>query len=298
MPLYEASLVCQEKNAQAVCDAFELLEALSITVEDALAQTDHEDALFAEPNTPAPKSAWNTSRISALFADEEQVKRAQRYLHENVLQDQDGLVSIQEVADQDWVRLTQSQFTPIQVTPEFYIVPSWHETPIEAKYAIALDPGLAFGTGSHPTTHLCLTWLSTQNLKGKRVLDYGCGSGILAIAAALMGAEEVVAVDIDPAAVEASHFNASKNNVSLHAGLPELANKHLQAGYDIVIANILSNPLKVLAPLLSSMLHRSSLLLLSGILVRQTDEMVAAYAPYVDLKVLAQEEGWVLMCSK
>lgn len=299
MSLYEISIVCAESDALSLSDVLEGLDALSVTVEDALAETEGEDALYAEPSMPAPKQAWQTSKISALFATMPLAENAKQALLDTSLCSSADAIGINEIQDQDWVRLTQSQFQPVEITPHFYIVPSWHEKPENADYAIALDPGLAFGTGSHPTTHLCLQWLASQNLKGKRILDYGCGSGILAIAAAMIGADVVVAVDIDAAAIEASQYNALKNNVHLTAGMPELAQEQRGDGYDIVVANILSNPLKVLAPLLCAMLREDkSVLLLSGILERQAQELQVIYAPYVELEVLAQKEGWILMCTK
>jgi ribosomal protein L11 methyltransferase len=205
------------------------------------------------------------------------------------------LLGVADVPEQDWVRLTQSQFTPVEITPEFWIVPTWHEPPTQARQVIRLDPGLAFGTGTHPTTRMCLRW-TARRPDGSlgRVLDYGCGSGILAIGAAKFGATEIDAVDIDPAAVEATRLNADANNVELNAGLPDLA-----AGrYDIVLANILATPLKVLAPLLCAHVKGGGSLVMAGILERQADELKAAYAPYAALEVGDSEDGWILMTAR
>ena len=196
------------------------------------------------------------------------------------------------VEDQDWVRLTQSQFAPVEITPEFWIVPTWHEPPAQARQIIRLDPGLAFGTGTHPTTRMCLRWVAAHPGQA-RVLDYGCGSGILAIGAAKFGAREVVAVDIDTAAVESTEQNASTNGVSLVAGLPERAT----GVFDLVLANILATPLKVLAPLLCAHVARGGRLVLAGILERQEDELKAAYAPHCRLDVADREDGWILMTA-
>jgi ribosomal protein L11 methyltransferase len=197
---------------------------------------------------------------------------------------------MQAVPQQDWVRLTQSQFAPVEITPEFWVVPTWHEPPAQAKQLIRLDPGLAFGTGTHPTTRMCLRWIA-RNPVPTRVLDYGCGSGILAIGAAKMGAHEVVAVDIDDAAVQSTRLNAEANTVVLQAGLPQVA----QGAFGLVLANILASPLKVLAPLLCAHVAPGGSLVLAGILARQAEELVAAYAPYCAISVADQEDGWILM---
>jgi ribosomal protein L11 methyltransferase len=202
------------------------------------------------------------------------------------------LLGTTAVPDQDWVRLTQSQFTPVEITPEFWIVPTWHEPPTQAQQIIRLDPGLAFGTGTHPTTRMCLRWVAGHPAQG-RVLDYGCGSGILAIGAAKFGARAVVAVDIDTAAVDATQLNANANGATVQAGLPDSA--HGQ--FDVVLANILATPLKVLAPLLCSHVAPGGHLVLAGILERQADELIAAYSPYCQLAVSDREEGWILMTA-
>jgi ribosomal protein L11 methyltransferase len=218
-----------------------------------------------------------------------------------VLQAQDFFVGcevlgIQHVPEQDWVRLTQSQFAPVDITPNFWIVPTWHEPPAAARVVIRLDPGLAFGTGTHPTTRMCLRWIASHGGSEElaRVLDYGCGSGILAIGAAKFGASEIDAVDIDSAAVESTLLNAQANHVSLRAGVPELA-----AGlYQTVLANILATPLKVLAPLLRSRVAAGGSLVLAGILERQADELKEAYAPYCVLEISDSEDGWILMTAR
>jgi ribosomal protein L11 methyltransferase len=207
--------------------------------------------------------------------------------------------ALHAVAEQDWVRLTQSQFAPVEITPEFWVVPSWHEPPAGARHVIRLDPGLAFGTGTHPTTRLCLRWLAQQSAGAmpRRVLDYGCGSGILAIGAALLGAGAVDAVDIDPAAVLATRSNAARNGVPgtvLAPGLPDAAH----GAYDLVLANILATPLKLLAPLLCGHVAPGGWLVLAGILERQADELMQAYAPWLTLAVTDHEDGWILMTAQ
>jgi ribosomal protein L11 methyltransferase len=201
------------------------------------------------------------------------------------------LLGIQALADQDWVRLTQSQFAPVEVTPDFWIVPTWHEPPAQARQIIRLDPGLAFGTGTHPTTRMCLRWIARQGVQDQRVLDYGCGSGILAIGAAKYGAAEIDAVDIDEAAVTATELNAVANHVALRAGLPDQA----KGQYQTVLANILATPLRVLAPLLCAHVASGGSLVLAGILERQADELKAAYAPWIRLEVSDTLDGWILM---
>lgn len=293
--MHELALTCPEDRVEAIGEALDALDALSVSVEDADADTEAERALFGEPGMPPPREGWQHSRVRALFATEAAALEAARLL---ALQDffagcsMDAPVAVPE---QDWVRLTQSQFAPVEITPSFWIVPTWHEPPVAAQRIIRLDPGLAFGTGTHPTTRMCLRWIATRGTQALgRTLDYGCGSGILAIAAALHGAHPVDAVDIDEAAVRATRDNAAANGVELNAGLPELA----QGRYDTVLANILATPLKVLAPLLCAHVATGGSLVLAGILQRQADELREAYSPYLALDVADAEDGWVLMTAR
>jgi ribosomal protein L11 methyltransferase len=290
--MFNLSVMCPEDRVERLSDALEALDALSVSVEDADAQTDAEQALFGEPGMPAPKGGWQRSRITALFADAALATEAAELLKSQDFFAGCQVLAMAELPDQDWVRLTQSQFAPVEITPEFWIVPTWHEPPAQARQIIRLDPGLAFGTGTHPTTRMCLRWIAGHREQG-RVLDYGCGSGILAIGAAKFGASEVVAVDIDDAAVQSSELNASANNVVLIAGQPHLA----EGAFDVVVANILASPLKVLAPLLCGHVMRGGHLVLAGILERQADELVLAYAPYCRLAVTDHEDGWILMTA-
>lgn len=294
--MFELRLLSPEDRVEAISDALDALEALSVSVEDADAQTAAEQALFGEPGMPPPKDGWQSSRILALFADEAAAREAAVLLAAQDFFDGCKVLGVVEVADQDWVRLTQSQFTPVEITPEFWIVPTWHEPPAQARQTIRLDPGLAFGTGTHPTTRMCLRWIARtagpQPLG--RVLDYGCGSGILAIGAAKFGANTIDAVDIDPAAVESTILNAQANHVDLQAGLPDQA----QGSYQTVLANILATPLKVLAPLLCGHVAAGGSLVLAGILERQAQELQEAYAPWVALSVADSEDGWILMTAR
>jgi ribosomal protein L11 methyltransferase len=294
--MFELKIMCPEAHIDELSEALEVLDALSVSVEDADAATDAEQALFGEPDMPPPKGGWQRSRVTALFSTEAQAREVALLLAAQDFFAACTLLGVVALADQDWVRLTQSQFAPVEITPEFWIVPTWHEPPSDAKKVIRLDPGLAFGTGTHPTTRMCLKWIAKQTdgaNQFRRVLDYGCGSGILAIGAAKYGAQDIDAVDIDPAAIESTLLNAEANHVTLNAGLPEKVSSH----YQTVLANILASPLKVLAPLLCARVENGGSLVLAGILARQEDELKLAYAPYCKLVVSDTEDGWILMTA-
>lgn len=291
--LFELVLLVPEAGVEPVGDALVALDALSVSVEDADALTPAEQALFGEPGMPPPKEGWNRSRVVALFPDEAAAREAAELLLPQDFFEGSQVLGVRAVAEQDWVRLTQSQFDPVEITPTFWIVPTWHEPPAAAQEVIRLDPGLAFGTGTHPTTRMCLRWIAAHAPRGQRVLDYGCGSGILAIGAARFGADPIVAVDIDPAAVESARLNAEANRVTLRTGLPDVVDGH----FDLVLANILATPLKVLAPLLCERVRPGGQLVLAGILDRQEEELKAAYAPWLSLRVSDHEDGWILMTA-
>ena len=289
--MFELRLRCPQDQVELISDALVALDALSVSVEDADAHTDQEQALFGEPDMPPPAAGWLRSEVIALFNSEVLAVQAG-----NILRLQDffasaDLLGVQAVAEQDWVRLTQSQFDPVPITDAFWVVPSWHTPPEQAKWVLRLDPGLAFGTGTHPTTRMCLRWIATHPPLAQRVLDYGCGSGILAIGAAMVGAAQVDAVDIDPEAVKAAQANALDNRVSIQVGLPALAT----GLYPLVVANILAAPLKVLAPLLCRHVQPGGQLLLAGILERQVEEIQTAYQPHMNMRVADTMDGWVLM---
>lgn len=295
--MFELSLMCPEQRVEVLSEALDALDALSVSVEDADAQTDAEQALFGEPGMPPPKDGWQRSRVIALYATEVLAKEALALLQVQEFFVDCQVLGVQHLPEQDWVRLTQSQFAPVEITPEFWIVPTWHEPPAQANLVIRLDPGLAFGTGTHPTTRMCLRWIAQRGPAAEglgRVLDYGCGSGILAIGAAKHGAPNIDAVDIDAAAVESTLLNAQANQVTLNAGLPET----VSGVYQTVLANILATPLKVLAPLLCSRVVPGGNLVLAGILARQAEELQAAYAPYCQLVVADEQEGWILMTAQ
>jgi ribosomal protein L11 methyltransferase len=302
--MFELVLRAPEQWVEPVSDLLvDGLDALSVSVEDADAGTAGERALFGEPGMPAPAAGWSRSTVKALFESEAAAEGAAAVL----LAEHGGhgvhVQALAEMAEQDWVRITQQQFAPVEITPTFWIVPSWHEPPTAATHVMRLDPGLAFGTGTHPTTRMCLRWLARAqpNASFKRVLDYGCGSGILAIGAALMGARDIDAVDIDPAAVHATRDNAAHNlagmPVQLQTGLPDAAHGH----YSVVLANILATPLKLLAPLLTSHVspQAGGWLVLAGILARQADDISAVYAECgLPVQVADEEDGWVLMTGQ
>jgi ribosomal protein L11 methyltransferase len=307
--LFELTLLAREAEVETLSDALMEIEALSVSVEDADADTEHEEALWGEPGMPVEREAWERSTIKSLFPSEAEALEAATLILAQDWAADVHVQGIQEVGEQDWVRLTQSQFTPVPITDSFWIVPTWHEVPAAAKTVMRLDPGLAFGTGTHPTTRMCLKWTAQNatSFAGQRVLDYGCGSGILAIGAALHGSGVVDAVDIDPAAVEATVANAQANlghlqapdgSLPVHAGLPDVVGE-AQAGYPVVLANILATPLRMLAPLLAGHVAPGGHLVLAGILARQEQELKDAYAEIgLQLQVANEEEGWILMTAR
>ena len=299
--MFELVLQAPEALVESVSDALmEELDALSVSVEDTDADTDAEHALFGEPGMPPPSAGWERSTLKVLFETEAAASEAATLLlaqdWATVPGQSVSVTALHKVEEQDWVRLTQSQFDPVEITPEFWIVPTWHEPPAAAKRVIRLDPGMAFGTGTHPTTRMCLGWIAAHagDVAGGRVLDYGCGSGILAIGAAMFGGTPVDAVDIDTAAITTTAQNAADNGVTLRSGAPDMA-----AGeYPLVLANILATPLKMLAPLLCGHVAPGGHLVLAGILDRQADELKAAYAPWIALEVANTQEGWILMTGR
>ncbi len=284
-----AAIVTDAGHAEALSDSLLGAGAISVGVEDAEAGTEAETPQFGEPGSP-DTPLWRLSRVVALFEPESDIgERIAAAIRETGIAEPPE-VELDEVAEQDWVRLTQSQFDPIRINERLWIVPSWHVAPDPTAINLELDPGLAFGTGSHPTTHLCLAWLCDQVRGGERVLDYGCGSGILALAAAKLGAADVLGVDIDERAIEAAADNAARNGVALRLTHSKQA---LTETFDIVVANILTNPLCVLAPLLSARVAAGGRIALSGVLAGQAEQVAAAYAPHIALTVGAARDGWV-----
>lgn len=298
----ELVLSCPEAEAESLSDILLDIGVLAVSVEDADSDTQSETPLYGEPGLEPSVQAWRNNRVVALLPDGLDPAQVLEQLADlSGVPVADDQWRVREVPDEDWVRLTQSQFGPIQVGERIWIIPSWHAEDPELAIndaaqseaiRIELDPGLAFGTGSHPTTHLCLEWLADSLPKGATVLDYGCGSGILAIAASKLGAARVDAVDIDEQAVQSTRDNALNNQVTLHACLPDA----FGAGqFEVVVANILSNPLKVLAPMLANRVAPGGSLVLSGVLERQAEDVAAAYAPWLQMEVWGARDGWVCL---
>ncbi|MBL8427220.1 MAG: 50S ribosomal protein L11 methyltransferase [Dechloromonas sp.] len=278
-------------HAEPMCDALLEAGALSASIEDADAGTPDEQPQFGEPgsvNTPG----WMHSKVVVLLEPDADIAGVLGEAARAIGLPDVPAYTVEAVAEQNWVQLTQSQFDPIHVSERLWIVPSWHESPDPAAINLILDPGMAFGTGSHPTTRLCLEWLERHVTAGCSVLDYGCGSGILAIAAARLGAGSVAGVDIDPQAVEAARANAERNGV---AALFADSAEPVAGEYDVVVANILSNPLRVLAPAICAHVRPGGRLALSGILREQVDEIIAIYAQWIPLQVADTREDWVCL---
>lgn len=284
------------EHAESLSDALMEAGALSVSVEDADEGTDAEQPLFGEPGMEPKEAAWDHSRVVALAdvaADYAEI--VAQASHASGLK-KIPAYSLRSVAEQDWVRLTQSQFAPIHIGKNIWVVPSWHEAPDPNALILELDPGLAFGTGSHPTTRLCMEWLEAHAPIGLSVLDYGCGSGILAMVAKKLGAADVTGVDIDPQAIESANQNAERNHCDCTYSLPDaFALSSNRKRFDVVVANILSSPLKLMAPMLSGRVAPGGALVLSGVLARQAEEVAAAYEPFIALTVWAEHDGWVAL---
>lgn len=282
------TLQAEAQQAEALSEALMEVGALSVSIEDADAGTEAEQAQFGEPGH-LPSSLWAHSRVVALFEADAALETLLAEAATSAGLEKIPPFTCEKVAEQNWVQLTQSQFDPIRITERLWIVPSWHDAPDEHAINIVLDPGMAFGTGSHPTTRLCLEWLCDTVTPGATVLDYGCGSGILGIAAAKLDASDVLGIDIDDKALDAARDNAERNLVTMrlmHSRAP------LDGQFNIVVANILTNPLRVLAPLLAARVAEGGHIALSGVLAEQADDVIAAYAPHIALEVGAIHEGW------
>lgn len=294
MAWQNVSFMTDASHAEPLCDALLEAGALSASIEDADAGTPDEQAQFGEPGS-VNSPGWMRSRIVALLEPDADAAALLAAAAAAIGLNEVPSFGIEDVAEQNWVQLTQSQFDPIRVSERLWIVPSWHESPDPAAVNLILDPGMAFGTGSHPTTRLCLEWLERNVSPACSVLDYGCGSGILAIAAARLGAGRVAGVDIDPLAVEAARANAERNGVTaLFADSAE----PVAGEYDVVVANILSNPLRVLAPAIVGHVRSGGRLALSGILKEQAEEIIAIYARWLPLQVADTREDWVCLAGR
>jgi len=295
--LVEITLSVNQRDVDALSDALIERGALSVSIEDAHADTIDEQPLYGEPGSASDPAAWAQSRLRVLAAQDQAdaiVAAAAATADWKPVIEQRVTVD-----DTDWVRTTQAQFLPTQISERLWIVPTWQQPPVSEAVVVRLDPGVAFGTGTHPTTRLCLAWLDENLTAGDNVLDYGCGSGILAIAAAKLGAVGVLGIDIDPQALAAARVNSIANGVTASytdsEGLSQSATT-----FDLVIANILSNPLKVLAPALLARVAAHGALVLSGILERQADEVIATYRlaePRVPLRVWRSMDGWVCLAG-
>jgi len=279
-------------DPEAVADALLEAGAVSVDLADAEAGTITEQPLYGEPGADMAK--WPRQHLQALFPEGADAGRAVAAVFDAL-----GMrvpdIALEAVQEQDWVRATQQQFGPLRISERLWIVPSWSQPPDPHALNLRLDPGLAFGTGSHPTTAQCLRWLESTLPAGASVIDYGCGSGVLAIAARKLGAGRVVAVDIDPSALTATRDNAALNGVDI-----EIADTDaVDAGpYDVVMANILSNPLKVLAPLLSSLARMDGALVLAGVLTSQAQDVAQAYRPWFDLEATFETDGWTCLSGR
>lgn len=300
MAFQECVIEVAQDQAEAWSDALFDLGALSVSVEDADADTPDEKPLFGEPGLEPTRLAWDRSRVVALFGDDVDPALALAAAANALGVSPVPAHALRAVEDQDWVRLTQSQFEPIRVGEKLWVVPSWHDAPEPDAVVLELDPGLAFGTGSHPTTRLCMEWLESKVAPGQSVLDYGCGSGILALIAKKVGAGAVIGVDIDPQALQSAEFNSERNHCEIAYLLPDDFAVAHPAGtrFDIVVANILSGPLTLMAPMLASRVAPGGRLVLSGILAAQAETVIAAYAPYIGLAIADQLDGWVALSGK
>lgn len=287
MPYQQITIAVNDHLAERLADALMEHGALSAAIEDAYAGTENEQAIFGEPGMPA-EQIWQQSKVIALFGEHDEAAAVVKAAAQEC-----GLKDLsydsETLEDQDWVRLTQSQFDPIQISERLWITPSWHKAPAGNAVNLQLDPGLAFGTGSHPTTRLCLKWLDTQLKGGESVLDYGCGSGILTIAALKLGAGSAVGVDIDEQAIRASNDNAAQNNVQAHFYLPDGLP---QGQFDVVVANILANPLRMLGEMLAARTKQGGRIVLSGLLAEQSEELGEIYSQWFDIEPTETEEGW------
>ncbi len=288
-----ARIIADAQQADALGDALMEAGALSVTVEDADAGTPEETPQYGEPGM-ATQLVWARSVLSALFDADQPVAEIVDQCAKAL--GVEAALTIEAVPETDWVRATQAQFDPIPIGGPLWIVPTWHTPPEADAINLVLDPGLAFGTGSHPTTRMCLQWLVRERPTGS-ILDYGCGSGILAIAAAKLGAREVVGVDIDPQAVRSAHDNADANAVTatFFDASDTLPTPYDTQKYDVVLANILANPLRVLAPALIARLKPGASLVLAGLLAEQAEELIGIYSPWLQMQVGDTQEGWSLL---
>lgn len=294
MSWQQIRLFVPSSQAEQLSDALMEVGALSATIEDAQAGTPEEQPIFGEPGEPLAQM-WENSVIVALFEQHAHVAAAVVAAAQLCHIAPVPTWQHEELAEQDWVRATQAQFDPIKISSRLWITPSWHNAPDPSAINLVLDPGLAFGTGSHPTTRLCLEWLDTHIQGGEHVLDYGCGSGILAIAALRLGAAQAWGVDIDPQALRASQDNAQSNHVNAEFYLPDALPPRTA---DIVVANILANPLRLLGSLLATQVRTGGHIVLSGVLDQQADEISQIYQQWFDMNAPVFSDGWCCLSGQ
>ena len=280
----------EEKDINSLSEELGNIGALSIFIQDKNLNNNDEELIFGEPHSGSNKF-WATSQIQALFSDSIDIKKIQRKMISN-FKDINFIFNASSVSETDWVQLSQSQFKPICIKNRINIIPSWHEIDDLNKINIILDPGLAFGTGAHPTTHLCAEWLIDNVSKDKQVLDYGCGSGILAITAHKLGAKKVLGVDIDPQAIISSNENGSLNKCNVDWLNTD---KDFKFQADLVVANILSSALSVLAPLLASYCRPNGKIALSGILESQENQIKEIYSHWFKFEKTLKNDGWICL---
>lgn len=301
MAFQEFTLWVKAQDAEKVADQLLDLGALSVGIEDAYENSSAEEPLFDDPVSrnlaeEKPMQLWQHSLLRILFNEQE--KAVEQKLQLALLVSSATAFKIEQrlIPEQDWVQSIQAQFRAIAISDRLWVVPSWEKVNKGVEHIISLDPGLAFGTGSHPTTYLCLQWLDKYLKPGSSVMDYGCGSGILAIAAKKLGAGKVVGVDIDPQAISASKENSHKNQVAIDYFLVD--DFRDSNTFDVVIANILANPLRLLAELLVDKVAPGGYLLLSGLLESQAQELIGRYRPLINLHLDGTKEGWAILIGQ
>lgn len=284
MPWLQLKLASTPDAAQRLSDLLSDAGALAVTLQDAADQP-----LYEPP--PGATPLWSQTWVTGLFDAEADLQAVLADLR-NTLGEHDLPHVISPLEDKDWEREWMDNYHPMRFGTRLWICPSWHQPPDVDAVTVMLDPGLAFGTGTHPTTALCLEWLDAHDVVGKHVIDYGCGSGILAVAAAKLGAQQVWAVDYDPQALHATTLNAEKNTVStlIHTVLP---NDLPRQPTDIMLANILAGPLIELAPLFAELVRPSGAIVLSGILNTQADAVLQRYQPWFDMAPATERDEWM-----
>ncbi len=280
-----------DRKAEQISDYLEEIGAVSVTFMDS------QDTPIFEP-LPGETRLWGNTDVVALFDAETDMAQILRLLRQEKHLDENTAYKIEQIEDKDWEREWMDNFHPMRFGKRLWICPSWREVPEPDAVNVMLDPGLAFGTGTHPTTALCLEWLDGLDLRGKTVIDFGCGSGILAIAALKLGAQSAVGIDIDPQAILASRNNAEQNGVADRLRLFLSDEKPSDLKADVVVANILAGPLKELYPLISQLVKPHGVLGLSGILATQAESVCETYQQSFNLDAVQEREEWCRITGK